>query len=491
METHTVVIDWGDGSAPTTLQLAAGVLTFSASHPYLDNRSGDAPFTIQVTITDQEGASTSGDTSVVVKNVAPTASAGPDQTVNQGSPVTLSGSFTDPGTLDTHTYSWVATSSDGQTVATGNGPTFAFTPSKAGTYSVTLTVTDNDGGVGTSTATVTVLPAPVSISGTVFIDTNSDGVQDAGEAGKAGVTVYLDQNGNGQLDAGEPTSVTDANGNYSFTNLPSGSYTIRLVLPATNLVLTGPSGSVRTINTTDPVTGMDFGLLSENVAFPINPVADLYGPHPNEDANTAFVKGLYHTMLGRDGDAGGIAYWANALANGLSREDAAWGFVNSSEHRHQQVDAYYKTFLGRTATDSASQYWVDLLQATGDEATVIKGILTSAEYAATHVSDESFVGDLYTSLLGRTADAGGAAYWEQQLAAGAGRAAVVDGVLHSRESATLAVDSYYAAFLHRTGDPLEEVWVSQLIGGTITYGRVAQGFLAAPEFSQAAGQHVP
>jgi hypothetical protein len=122
---------------------------------------------------------------------------------------------------------------------------------------------------------------------------------------------------------------------------------------------------------------------------------------------------------------------------------------------------------------------------------VIKGILTSAEYTASHTTDQAFLSDLYSNLMGRAADAGGASYWEQQLAAGVSRVAVVDGFLHSREADQLAVDSYYAAFLHRSGDPLQEVWVSQLIGGTLTFGRVATGFLAAPEFSQSAAQNVP
>src|SRR5262249_51641197 len=40
-DAHTVLIKWGDGSANTTVNLAAGVLSFSGvSHPYLDNPAG-------------------------------------------------------------------------------------------------------------------------------------------------------------------------------------------------------------------------------------------------------------------------------------------------------------------------------------------------------------------------------------------------------------------------------------------------------------------
>src|SRR5205823_633791 len=36
-DTHTVVINWGRGEVATTLNLAAGVTSFNASHQYLDD----------------------------------------------------------------------------------------------------------------------------------------------------------------------------------------------------------------------------------------------------------------------------------------------------------------------------------------------------------------------------------------------------------------------------------------------------------------------
>src|SRR5262249_30128576 len=46
-QTHQVVVSWGDNTANTTLSLAAGVFTFSTSHPYA--RAGN--FEIRVTVT--------------------------------------------------------------------------------------------------------------------------------------------------------------------------------------------------------------------------------------------------------------------------------------------------------------------------------------------------------------------------------------------------------------------------------------------------------
>lgn len=84
-------------------------------------------------------------------------------------------------------------------------------------------------------------PRNSTISGTVFADTNKNGIRDAGEHGLAGITVYLDLNTNGALDATDPHTVTTADlyytpsaneaGSYSFPHLASGTYLVRQVIP--------------------------------------------------------------------------------------------------------------------------------------------------------------------------------------------------------------------------------------------------------------------
>ncbi len=72
--------------------------------------------------------------------------------------------------------------------------------------------------------------APIEIGNRVWNDTDGDGIQDAGETGRAGVTVQLYQNGN--LVA---TKITDANGNYIFTGLaPNTNYEIRIPTAGAN-----------------------------------------------------------------------------------------------------------------------------------------------------------------------------------------------------------------------------------------------------------------
>jgi hypothetical protein len=65
----------------------------------------------------------------------------------------------------------------------------------------------------------------------VWLDTNANGVQDAGELGLAGVTVQL-KDGTGTV---VQTMTTDANGNYGFTVAP-GTYSVAVVAPAGYIV---------------------------------------------------------------------------------------------------------------------------------------------------------------------------------------------------------------------------------------------------------------
>lgn len=80
------------------------------------------------------------------------------------------------------------------------------------------------------------------------------------EVGLGGWTVFLDENGNSQRDPSERFTRTDANGNYSFPNLPAGTYTAAEE-PQAGWQQTAPPGGAFTITVAagEIVTGKDFG----------------------------------------------------------------------------------------------------------------------------------------------------------------------------------------------------------------------------------------
>ncbi len=142
VDTHTIEWNFGDGSATVS-----GSLT--PSHAYADN----SVYTVTLTVTDKDGGIGTDTLTVTVNNIAPSVDAGADQMFNEGDAANFSGSFSDPGSVDTHTVEW--NFGDGSATVSGS-----LTPSRtyptAGVYTVTLTVTDKDGGIGSDTLTVTV-----------------------------------------------------------------------------------------------------------------------------------------------------------------------------------------------------------------------------------------------------------------------------------------------------------------------------------------------
>ncbi|HET6246148.1 MAG TPA: SdrD B-like domain-containing protein [Tepidisphaeraceae bacterium] len=145
------------------------------------------------------------------------------------------------------------------------------------------------------------VPVKASISGTVFNDTNHDGIQDKGEAGLAGITVYQDPNYNHKLDAGEQSAVTDAQGNYTFTNLPADPEILRVVLPIGDLQ-TSPANGVGIYvgkNVGQAVDGLNFGILLANsgggtgsAAVTGTVINDANGDHVFQPATEHFQAGI-------------------------------------------------------------------------------------------------------------------------------------------------------------------------------------------------------
>ena len=69
-------------------------------------------------------------------------------------------------------------------------------------------------------------------AGTLWNDTDKDGVFDANETPSGVRTVYLDANKNGKLDAGETSISSGDDGVYRFAGLAAGTYDVTRVFPS-------------------------------------------------------------------------------------------------------------------------------------------------------------------------------------------------------------------------------------------------------------------
>jgi len=97
-----------------------------------------------------------------------------------------------------------------------------------------------------------------SISGNKYNDFNANGRPDLGEVPIPNWQIYLDLNNNDRFDFNEPSTVTNAQGNYSFVNLPPGSYQVREVQQP-NFRQTTPNPAPITINSGTNAGNINFG----------------------------------------------------------------------------------------------------------------------------------------------------------------------------------------------------------------------------------------
>ncbi|MCU1369947.1 MAG: hypothetical protein JWO77_1141 [Ilumatobacteraceae bacterium] len=104
--------------------------------------------------------------------------------------------------------------------------------------------------------------------------------------------------------------------------------------------------------------------------------------------DTAFVRFVYSSVLGRAPDADGLRYWTGRLGAGWSRGRVMTSFSESTEGRSKLAPQVLPTIasvalLGRPPTAVAAQPATDWLRAGGSFDTVIDGIRSSDSYAAT------------------------------------------------------------------------------------------------------------
>jgi streptogramin lyase len=282
VDVNTLVINWGDASANTTVNLAAGVTTFSGiSHQYLEESAGQpgGGFPISVTVSDGEGGQSNAQTSVQVTD-APLS----DQTnatavsaaegASTGDQVVGTFADADPNATPgdyTATISWGDNTSSAASAVALSGGLFsvhgAHTYAEEGTYHPYAVVIDNEGNPNLTTGssvttsqtlvTVNVADAPLSargvtvtpVTGTAFtgvVATFTDG-----DAGGTATDYQAITWGDGHTSAG----TVAANGQGGFSVSGTNTYAADGTF-ATTVTITDAGGSSTAAHGTAYVGGV-------------------------------------------------------------------------------------------------------------------------------------------------------------------------------------------------------------------------------------------
>ena len=156
-----------------------------------------------------------------------------------------------------------------------------------------------------------------TLSGRVFVDLNRDGSANGADPGKQGVVVTLSDGTN------TFTATTDSSGNYSFPNLPAGTYTLTETPPAGF----GTSGGATTRTVTVPLggsTGNNFGLTVSTLSGTVYRDDNASGTF---NAGDAPLSGVVVTLFDSAGNAAVDAF-GNAVAAITTGAAGTYSFAN-------------------------------------------------------------------------------------------------------------------------------------------------------------------
>lgn len=266
--------------------------------------------------------------------------------------------------------------------------------------------------------------------------------------GSAGTVTVQYATSDGTAQAG--VRYTAASGTLTFANgVISQSFTVPLLNP-------GNVHGNQTVNLTlsNTTGGATFGTPSSAVLTIIdNNIGD----------DLLFVSGLYHDVLGRVADAGGLANFQQAVDVGRSpvHSQFAFSYVTSTENRTNFVTGAYTKYLGRTASAGEVGGWVTALQKGLSAEQLVVAFVGSAEYFQKQGSNNSsWLDHAYQDILGRARDSGSQGFLTQLNGGTASLASVAAALVSSAEYRTRLITQVYATYLQRQAGAGDlQVWL--------------------------------
>jgi len=179
-------------------------------------------------------------------------------------------------------------------------------------------------------------------------------------------------------------------------------------------------------------------LTASFVAVPPEPADAATKLSTDQVAPDALVDRIYRDLLGRRADAGGLNFWSNAISSGTSPAEVVEAFIDSREvgGAYEPTIRLYRAAFLRPPDPRGLAYWVKTVRSGSNLGSVANVFATSTEFKNRYgsLSNSEFVDRIYRNVLGRSAEASGAAYWTGRLNSGMKRGDMVIAFAQSTEN---------------------------------------------------------
>ncbi|HET6878882.1 MAG TPA: DUF4214 domain-containing protein [Pirellulales bacterium] len=506
---YTIQINWGDGTSTTGTAVAQGNGRFGVFGSHSFQSAGQ--FTVNFTVGRQDdglsGAATSTAsvqsprvltqpvriTSQIPINLGPG-----DYTINQAM-VT----FVDPngsGSIGNYqaTINWGDNQSSPGSVSFDAGSaqfvvSGHHTYTGPGTYTITVNISNGSAVPATTSGSITLTspPAvtqPVQITNEIPINlapgnftVNQALLTFIDPAGAAPIGHYQAKIswGDGQTSAGSVSFDAQSgqfvvSGNHAYAG--PGTYLLTVQIDNGSDTPATASGTITL--TSSPV------FTPPVVTPPVVTPPVVTPPVETLTKTEQYVTAVYHDVLNRAPDAGGLAYWSNLIDKGAPISSVADQIGHSTEYyTNFVIQPDYQKLLGRAGNQAEVQALAGEMQrGLTDQGVEAKLVATDEFFANAGSNNQIWVDAVYTRMLGRQVDAPGEAWWTAQLANGQSRSQVAQEIAVSQENNTQLINDDYFHYLGRAAD-LQGLswWLTQFAAGK-TNEDVIAGFTGGREY---------
>ena len=317
-----------------------------------------------------------------------------------------------------------------------------------------------------------------SITGIVFTDNNGNGTFGTGDTALAGHTVIANVDGTGKLDASNPSAITDANGNYALTGVPTDKAYLIEDLSASGTALASQSVQVTAGQISKNVNLAEAphnSTISGTVFNDLNVNGKLDAGEPGIAGRTVF--------LNIDGtgqpDAGNPSTTTDANGSftftGLAPGRYTVSEVITPDHGVALTSATQSVTVAVNGTQTVNLG--DALTSTLAPLPISTNPITAAN------ATTAYIDGIYQHLLGRAPGPADVSYWTSKMTSGAPRAAVATGVWDSPEHRALEIDQFYQTFLDRAADPAGKTyWLGAFTQPWGTEKNVIATFVTSNEY---------